>query len=69
MSVKLGDGNRYGLISADGYGKSTFVKILGGDLSPPRSAVSVERPTPGQAAKDQFASKNSASLMWCCKVM
>ncbi len=34
VSVKFGNGNRYGLIGANGCGKSTFVKILGGDLEP-----------------------------------
>ena len=31
VSVKFGEGNRYGLIGANGSGKSTFMKILGGD--------------------------------------
>lgn len=31
ISVKFGGGNRYGLIGANGSGKSTFMKILGGD--------------------------------------
>jgi ATPase subunit of ABC transporter with duplicated ATPase domains len=30
VSVKFGDGNRYGLIGANGCGKSTFMKILAG---------------------------------------
>ena len=30
VSIKFGDGNRYGLIGANGSGKSTFMKILGG---------------------------------------
>ena len=34
VSVKFGDGNRYGLIGANGCGKSTFMKIMGGDLEP-----------------------------------
>ena len=34
VSVKFGNGNRYGLIGANGCGKSTFMKILGGDLEP-----------------------------------
>ena len=34
ISVKFGEGNRYGLIGANGCGKSTFMKILGGDLEP-----------------------------------
>ena len=32
ISQKFGGGNRYGLIGANGCGKSTFMKILGGDL-------------------------------------
>ena len=34
ISVKFGEGNRYGLIGANGCGKSTFMKILGADLEP-----------------------------------
>ena len=33
ISVKFGDGNRYGLIGANGCGKSTFMKILDGSLT------------------------------------
>ena len=40
VSVKFGDGNRYGLIGANGCGKSTFMKILGGDRDLTRSKVS-----------------------------
>ena len=32
VSVKFGEGNRYGLIGANGAGKSTFMKILAGVL-------------------------------------
>jgi ATPase subunit of ABC transporter with duplicated ATPase domains len=41
VSVKFGDGNRYGLIGANGCGKSTFMNILGGDLEPSAGNVSV----------------------------
>ncbi|HEC72995.1 MAG TPA: ATP-binding cassette domain-containing protein, partial [Methylophaga aminisulfidivorans] len=34
VSVKFGDGNRYGLIGANGCGKSTFMKILAKQLEP-----------------------------------
>ena len=34
INVKFGDGNRYGLIGANGCGKSTLIRILGGDLEP-----------------------------------
>lgn len=56
VSVKFGDGNRYGLIGANGSGKSTFVKILGGDLEPSAGSVSL---MPGwrlgKLRQDQFA--------------
>lgn len=42
VSVKLGGSNRYGLIGANGCGKSTLMKILGGDLEPSAGNVSVE---------------------------
>jgi ATPase subunit of ABC transporter with duplicated ATPase domains len=32
VTVKFGDGNRYGLIGANGCGKSTLMKVLGGEL-------------------------------------
>src|ERR1700689_1945226 len=32
VTVKFSDGNRYGLIGANGSGKSTFMKVLGGEL-------------------------------------
>src|ERR1700681_1307124 len=32
VTVKFSDGNRYGLIGANGCGKSTLMKVLGGDL-------------------------------------
>ena len=42
VSVKFGEGNRYGLIGANGSGKSTFMKILGGDLEPTSGNVSID---------------------------
>lgn len=56
ISVKLGNGNRYGLIGANGCGKSTFMKILDGSLKPTSGNVSL---TPnermGKLHQDQFA--------------
>src|SRR3546814_21019297 len=42
VSVKFGEGNRYGLIGANGSGKSTFMKIIGGDLESSAGNVSLE---------------------------
>ncbi|HVW65900.1 MAG TPA: ABC-F family ATPase [Nitrosospira sp.] len=56
VSVKFGDGNRYGLIGANGSGKSTFMKILGGDLEPTSGNVSVDTgERVGKLRQDQFA--------------
>ncbi|ADZ92697.1 ABC-F family ATPase [Marinomonas mediterranea] len=56
ISVKFGDGNRYGLIGANGCGKSTLMKILDGSLASTAGNVSV---TPnervGKLNQDQFA--------------
>ncbi len=56
ISVKFGDGNRYGLIGANGCGKSTFMKILGGDLDPSSGNVMLDpNERLGKLRQDQFA--------------
>lgn len=59
VSVKFGDGNRYGLIGANGCGKSTFMKILGKDLVPTSGNVNVDNgERVGKLRQDQFAFEN-----------
>ena len=56
ISVKFSDGNRYGLIGANGCGKSTFMKILDGSLIPTAGNVSVSpNLRVGKLNQDQFA--------------
>ncbi|RBA24227.1 ABC-F family ATPase [Herminiimonas fonticola] len=56
ISVKFGDGNRYGLIGANGCGKSTFMKILGGDLESSAGTVMLDpNERLGKLRQDQFA--------------
>lgn len=56
ISVKFGEGNRYGLIGANGSGKSTFMKILGGDLEPTSGTVTLDsNERLGKLRQDQFA--------------
>jgi len=56
ISVKFGDGNRYGLIGANGCGKSTLMKILSGELEPSAGNVSVSpNERLGTLRQDQFA--------------
>ena len=56
ISAQFRDGNRYGLIGANGCGKSTFMKILSGELTPTSGNISI---TPGHRvgtlSQDQFA--------------
>ncbi len=56
VSVKFGDGNRYGLIGANGCGKSTFMKILGRDLEQSSGEVMLDKSERlGKLSQDQFA--------------
>jgi ATPase subunit of ABC transporter with duplicated ATPase domains len=56
VSVKFGNGHRYGLIGANGCGKSTFMKILGGDLEQTSGEVIKEPGVRlGKLRQDQFA--------------
>ncbi|MEJ1238232.1 ATP-binding cassette domain-containing protein [Chryseolinea sp. T2] len=42
VNLKFTPGNCYGVIGANGAGKSTFLKILAGDIDPTRGSVSIE---------------------------
>ena len=56
ISVKFGEGNRYGLIGANGCGKSTFMKILDGTLAASSGNVSITaNERVGKLHQDQFA--------------
>lgn len=45
VNLKFTDGNCYGIIGANGAGKSTFLKILSGEIQDATGEVSI---TPGQ---------------------
>lgn len=59
VNAKFGNGNRYGLIGANGAGKSTFMKLLSGKLECSSGSVSL---SPGERigvlGQDQFAFEN-----------
>jgi len=76
VSVKFGEGNRYGLIGANGAGKSTFMKILAGVLEPSAGNVAIDSGERMAFLKqDQFAYEDVRVLdvvmqghaeMWAC---
>ncbi len=76
VSVKFGEGNRYGLIGANGSGKTTFMKILAGVLEPTAGNVSLDTgERMAYLKQDQFAYEEMRVLdvvmmghaeMWAC---
>jgi ATPase subunit of ABC transporter with duplicated ATPase domains len=63
VSVKFNNGNRYGLIGANGCGKSTLMKILGGELKPTGGQVMLEPQVRlGKLRQDQFAFEDFSVL-------
>ena len=45
VSIKFTPGNCYGVIGANGAGKSTFLKLLAGDIEPTKGSIDI---TPGE---------------------
>jgi ATPase subunit of ABC transporter with duplicated ATPase domains len=63
VSVKFGEGNRYGLIGANGCGKSTFMKILAGVLEPTAGNISLDsNERMAWLRQDQFAYEDQRVL-------
>jgi ATPase subunit of ABC transporter with duplicated ATPase domains len=63
ISQKFGGGNRYGLIGANGCGKSTFMKILGGDLEQTSGNISLDTGERlGKLRQDQFAFEENSVI-------
>ncbi len=56
VKINFTKGNCYGIIGANGAGKSTFIKILSGDIEPNKGTIDI---TPGERMamlrQDQFA--------------
>ncbi|MCI8519419.1 MAG: ATP-binding cassette domain-containing protein, partial [Clostridia bacterium] len=56
VNIRFGKGNCYGIIGANGAGKSTFLKVLSGEIEPSKGDVSME---PGERLsvlkQDHFA--------------
>lgn len=63
VSVKFGEGHRYGLIGANGSGKSTFMKILAGQLTQSSGHVMLDQGEKlGWLRQDQFGFEDQIVL-------
>jgi ATPase subunit of ABC transporter with duplicated ATPase domains len=63
VTVKFGDGNRYGLIGANGCGKSSLMRILGGELEPSVGDVMLQTGMRlGKLNQDQFGYEDERVL-------
>ena len=64
VNLKFTPGNCYGLIGANGAGKSTFVKILSGDLDPTEGEVIFDKKNKRMAVlkQDHFAHEEDEVL-------
>ncbi len=61
VNLNFVKGNCYGIIGANGAGKSTFLKIISGDVEPNKGSVSI---TPGE--RMAVLNQNSLHLMKNC---
>ena len=43
VNIKFTKGNCYGIIGANGAGKSTFLKVLSGELEPSKGDVTIDK--------------------------
>lgn len=41
VNLKFTSGNCYGIIGANGAGKSTFLKVISGDLTPTKGSITI----------------------------
>ena len=59
VNIKFGKGNCYGIIGANGAGKSTFLKVLSGEIEPSKGEVSLDKGERISVLKqDHFAYEN-----------
>src|SRR5207248_3436833 len=63
VSLQLNAGSRYGLVGANGSGKSTFMRLLAGDEEPSEGTVTlVKRARIGVLRQDRFLDDDAIIL-------
>jgi ATPase subunit of ABC transporter with duplicated ATPase domains len=63
VNITFSEGNCYGVIGANGAGKSTFLRILSGDLDPNTGSVSIEHGRRMAVLKQDHYEYNDCSVM------
>lgn len=63
VNLKFTEGNCYGVIGANGAGKSTFLRILSGDLDPSTGTVSIAAKTRMSVLKQDHFAFNEESVL------
>ncbi len=61
VNIKFTEGNCYGVIGANGAGKSTFLKILSGDLETTRGEIAI---TPASVSPCWSRIISNMTIMW-----
>ena len=64
VNIKFTEGNCYGLIGANGAGKSTFLRILSGQLEPTKGDVVI---TPGQNRRFNLSTRRRCARWTDCE--
>ncbi|MFI0435216.1 MAG: ABC-F family ATP-binding cassette domain-containing protein [Parachlamydiaceae bacterium] len=63
VSLQFNSGNRYGLVGANGCGKSTLIKILAGEVTPESGQVILpQQLTLGSLSQDHYAHRDQSIL-------
>jgi ATPase subunit of ABC transporter with duplicated ATPase domains len=65
VTAKFGEGNRYGLIGANGCGKSTLMKILAGVPEPSSGKLSRMRRIPEPRVVRTFSARKTRPALYC----
>ena len=65
VNLLFTEGNCYGVIGANGAGKSTFLKILSGELEPSKGEVSIAAKLRMSILKQDHHAFNDYSRLFC----
>ncbi len=63
VNLKFTDGNCYGIIGANGAGKSTFLKVISGELEPTKGEVTISENTRMSVLKQDHFAFDSYSVL------